>query len=106
MNSSIEVIAMMATTRIRETLTAQNLDGDQFKNAIKSINKGLSRGGVKRPDTARLVLGMAYFNDKQYDSARKAFKAAGRDERSEKYAQQWLKYLDSELNRQKKLAES
>ena len=82
------------------------LDGDQFKNAIKSINKGLSRGGVKRPDTARLVLGMAYFNDKQYDSARKAFKAAGRDERSEKYAQQWLKYLDSELNRQKKLAES
>jgi tetratricopeptide (TPR) repeat protein len=81
------------------------LDGDQNKKAITAINKGLKRGGVKRPDTARLVLGMAYFNDKQYDKARSAFEAAGRDERSEDYAKQWLKYLDSELDRQKKLQE-
>jgi len=79
------------------------LDGDQFKKAISSINKGLSRGGVKRPDTARLVLGMAYFNNKQYSNARKAFQAARKDERSEKYADQWLKYLNSELERQRKL---
>lgn len=81
------------------------LDGDQFKKAIAAINKGLSRGGVKRPDTARLVLGMAYFNDKQYSNARKAFDAAKKDERSEKYASQWLKYLTTELDRQKKLKE-
>jgi len=81
------------------------LDGDQFKKAITAINKGLKRGGVKRPDNARLVLGMAYFNDKQYAKAREAFDAAGRDERSAKYASQWLKYMDSELDRQKKLAE-
>ncbi|MDH4039685.1 MAG: tetratricopeptide repeat protein [Gammaproteobacteria bacterium] len=79
------------------------LDSDQFDKAITAINKGLSRGGVKRPDTARLVLGMAYFNTKQYDKAREAFKAAGRDERSAKYAEQWLQYLDSELDRQAKL---
>ena len=81
------------------------LDGDQYKKAISSINKGLSRGGVKRPDNARLVLGMAYFNVKEYDKAREAFKAAGRDERSEKYASQWIKYMDSELQRQRSLAE-
>lgn len=81
------------------------LDGDQFKKAISAINKGLSRGGVKRPDTARLVLGMAYFNTKQYDKAREAFQAAGRDERSEKYASQWIKYMDAELARQKSLLE-
>jgi len=82
------------------------LDGDQFDKAIVAINKGLARGGVKRPDTARLVLGMAYFNDKQYDKAREAFKAAGRDERSQKYASQWLQYLESELDRQAKLRDS
>jgi tetratricopeptide (TPR) repeat protein len=81
------------------------LDGDQFKKAISSINKGLSKGGVKRPDTARLVLGMAYFNDKQYAKAREAFKAAGRDERSAKYASQWIKYMETELERQKSLQE-
>ena len=82
------------------------LDSDMNKQAIVAINKGLSRGGVKRPDNARLVLGMAYFNTKQYDKAREAFKAAGRDERSAKYAQQWLKYLESELDRQAKLQDS
>ncbi|MEP4486388.1 MAG: tetratricopeptide repeat protein [Halioglobus sp.] len=81
------------------------LDGDQYKKAITAINKGLQRGGVKRPDTARLVLGMAYFNDKQYAKAREAFKAAGRDDRSEKYAAQWILYMDTELDRQQKLAD-
>jgi Tfp pilus assembly protein PilF len=81
------------------------LDGDQNEKAISAINKGLSRGGVKRPDNARLVLGMAYFNTKQYDKARDAFTAAARDERSEKYARQWIKYMESELERQKSLAE-
>jgi len=81
------------------------LDGDQYKKAISAINKGLSRGGVKRPDNARLVLGMAYFNDKQYNKARDAFKAAGRDKRSEKYASQWIQYMESELDRQRKLQE-
>ncbi len=81
------------------------LDGDQNRKAITAINKGLQRGGVKRPDTARLVLGMAYFNEKEYDKARQAFQAAGRDERSEQYARQWIKYMDSELERQRKLAE-
>ena len=81
------------------------LDGDQFKKAITAINKGLSRGGVKRPDNARLVLGMAYFNTQQYDKAREAFEAAGRDERSAKYADQWISYMDSELERQRSLQE-
>ncbi|MFT4612934.1 MAG: tetratricopeptide (TPR) repeat protein [Bacteroidia bacterium] len=81
------------------------LDGDQFKKAISAINKGLNKGGVNRPDTARLVLGMAYFNVKEYDKARKAFVAAGRDDRSEEYAEQWLKFMDSERKRQKQLAE-
>ena len=81
------------------------LDGDQNRKAVEAINKGLQRGGVKRPDTARLVLGMAYFNLKQYGKARDAFQAAGRDKRSSQYASQWIAYMDSELERQRKLAE-
>lgn len=80
------------------------LDADQNEKAIEAINKGLNRGGVKRADNARLVLGMAYFNTKQYAKAKEAFRAAGRDERSKKYADQWMKYMTSELERQKSLA--
>lgn len=81
------------------------LDGEDYDKAISAITKGLQRGGVKRPDQARLVLGMAYFEKKQYDKAREAFQAAGRDERSAKFAKQWIQYMDSELERQQKLRE-
>ena len=52
------------------------LDNDQFGKAIAAIEKGLKRGGVKRPDSAQLVLGMAAFNNKDYEKARKAFTEA------------------------------
>lgn len=80
------------------------LDADQNEKAIEAINKGLRRGGVRRADNANLVLGMAYFNTKQYKKARDAFRAAGRDKRSQKYARQWIAYMNSELERQRQLA--
>jgi tetratricopeptide (TPR) repeat protein len=81
------------------------LDGDEYEKAISALKKGLKRGGVNRPDTAQLVMGMAYFNLKQYDNARAAFEKAGKDERSAEYAKQWINYMDSELARQKQLEE-
>jgi tetratricopeptide (TPR) repeat protein len=81
------------------------LDNDNFKKAIAANRKGLKRGGVKRPDSCQLVLGMAYFNTKNYAGARKAFKAAAKDKRSKKYADQWVKYMNNEISRQKKLQE-
>lgn len=80
------------------------LDGDRNEEAITAINRGLQRGGIRRPDSARLVLGMAYFNTGQYDKAREAFEAAGRDERSAQYARQWIQYMESEIERQRQLA--
>lgn len=81
------------------------LDADENQQAVDAITKGLARGGVKRADNANLVLGMAYFNLKQYEKARDAFRVAGRDERSKKYATQWIAYMNSELERQRKLSE-
>ena len=81
------------------------LDAERHQDAIDAISKGLQRGGVKRPDNARLVMGMAHFNLKEYGKARDAFRAASRDKRSEKYARQWLAYMNSEIERQQKLSE-
>lgn len=81
------------------------VDGEEYKKAIDAINAGFQKGGIKRPDTANLVLGMAYFNTDQYDKARKAFDAAKKDKRSKDYAEQWLQYMESELERQRSLRE-
>ena len=80
------------------------LDNDEFEKAADAVRAALKKGGVKRPDTAQLVLGMAEFNLKNYDSARKAFREAKKNERSQKYAEQWIEFMDRELAREKALA--
>ena len=79
------------------------VDNDQFKKAVDACNKGLKKGGIKRTDNAYLVKGMAHFNLKQYKSARSAFIKAGKDKRSKQYADQWIKFMDNEIARQKSL---
>lgn len=80
------------------------LDLDQNQKAVDAIRKGLDRGGVKRPDQARLALGMALFNLGEFNAARRAFREAAKDERAKTYAQQWLRYISSEENRLEELA--
>lgn len=56
------------------------LDVDKNKDAVDALLKGLDKGGVKRPDQARLALGMAYFNLGDFSAARRAFREARKDE--------------------------
>lgn len=79
------------------------LDNDQFDKAEKAMENAFKKGDIKRPDNAYLVLGMARFNLKKYDSARKAFTSALDSEKTKKYAEQWMKFMDRELARQKAL---
>ena len=79
------------------------LDVDKNKEAVKALKRGLDRGGVKRPDQARLALGMAYFNLGDFNAARRAFREARKDQRARSYADQWLKYITSEENRLEEL---
>ena len=80
------------------------LDVDKNKEAVEALKRGLDRGGVKRPDQARLALGMAYFNLGDFNAARRAFREARKDERARSYADQWLKYIASEENRLEEIA--
>jgi len=50
-------------------------------------------------DTANIMYGMALFNQKKLEQARRAFQVAGEDSRSKRAAAQWIKYVDSEIRR-------
>ena len=80
------------------------LDVDKNKEAVEALKRGLDKGGVKRPDQARLALGMAYFNLGEFNAARRAFREARKDRRARSYADQWLKYITSEEKRLEELA--
>ena len=63
------------------------------------MNKGLQLGSLKRDDQANIMLGMALFNQKRLEQARRAFERAQRDNRSRRAATQWINYVDSEIKR-------
>jgi tetratricopeptide (TPR) repeat protein len=75
------------------------LDLERWDDAAQALRAGLKKGGVKRVDTANVMLGMALFNHQQLELAQSAFEAALQDERSRKVAQEWIAYIDHEKRR-------
>jgi len=72
---------------------------EMWSDASKSASQALKAGGLKRIDTANIMYGMALFNQKKLEQSRRAFVSASKDKRSKRAAQQWIKYVDSEIRR-------
>lgn len=82
------------------------LNLDKYKEAVDSLHTALKKGGLKRPDQANVMLGMAEFELNNFDAAKHAFREAKDDKRSRRAAEQWLSYVNNEQSRQKQLEES
>jgi tetratricopeptide (TPR) repeat protein len=72
---------------------------ENWSKASAALQKGINMGGLKRDDTAYVMLGMALFNQKRLEQARRAFTKAAADNRSKRAATQWIAYVDSEIKR-------
>jgi tetratricopeptide (TPR) repeat protein len=72
---------------------------ENWSEAASSIQTGIKLGELKRDDTANIMLGMALFNMKRLEQARRAFQSASSDSRSKRAATQWIAYVDSEIRR-------
>ncbi|MBE1299944.1 MAG: tetratricopeptide repeat protein [Alteromonadaceae bacterium] len=72
------------------------LNTDQWDKAIESAKKALEKGDLRSPGTAHLVIGMSLFSQKRFAEALNALAEAEKFKRTEKMAQQWLKYVTSE----------
>lgn len=79
---------------------------DQHKEAIAALNRAFKKGGIKRPDQAHMMKGLAEFELKRFDSALRSFSNAAKDRRSRKSAEQWRSHVNSEKNRKKQLEEA
>ena len=80
-------------------LAQSYLNLEKWNDAADAAKKGIAVGDLKRSDTANIMYGMALFNQKKLEQARRAFQAASRDKRSKRAAAQWIKYVDSEIRR-------
>jgi tetratricopeptide (TPR) repeat protein len=91
--------AMASDGELYVRLAQAHLNLENWSEAADAVEKGIKLGGLKRDDTANIMLGMALFNQKRLEQARRAFERAAKDNRSRRAASQWIAYVDSELKR-------
>ncbi len=84
-------------------LAQAHINLENWSEASAAVQKGLNLGGLKRTDTANIMLGMALFNQKRLEQARRAFQRAAADDRSARAARSWIAYVDSEIKRRELL---
>jgi len=79
----------------------------EYGDCVTSANTALRKGGIKNPDNVQISLGMCLYNLRRYDAAKDAFQVAARAQRSQRTANQWIRVIDAEVerNRQIRLAE-
>jgi len=82
------------------------LDLGQNAKSVAAAKNAIRKGGVKREDLVYLNLGSAQISLYCYVDAVKSFRKAIKDERSAKFAKQWIEYAEREGDRREKLRES
>ena len=105
--------ALQAAARLSEDgeldlrLANSYLNIGEYGECVKSANTALRKGSLKNPDNAQISLGMCLYNLRRYADAKTAFKNAARAPRSQRTANQWIRVIDAEVerNRQIRLAE-
>ena len=102
---ALQQAAEVATTGETYLLLGQSyLNLERWQDAATAISNALDKGQLKRSDRAHLIAGMALFNLKRYERSLAAFEKAKKDERSRKFARQWIDYVRSERQRVDELA--
>lgn len=79
---------------------------DEFDKAVKSFRQGIKKGELDHVDNAYLLLGLSLYNMEQFEDAQYAFKEAAKYKDSKTAANQWLNFIDKEIERRNILAET
>jgi tetratricopeptide (TPR) repeat protein len=99
--------ALASDGELDQRLANSYLNVGEYGDCVTSANKAISKGGLKNPDNAQISLGMCLYNLRRYGDAKTAFRNAAKVPRAQRTANQWIKVIDAELerNRQIRLAE-
>jgi len=109
-NEDLAIPVLVKASEIADTgkfdaLLAQTyLNTEKWQKAIASAEKAVERGGIDRLGDMQLILGMAYFNLKDFDSALLALGTAKNIKESARTAEQWFKYVKREQGEHERLA--
>jgi len=101
-----EAAGMSDDGELYSRLAQSYLNLSEYSQCIDASNKAVSKGGLKNPGNAYLVLGMCQFEKGSLSSAKGSFRKAARHDKAAKNAASWISYVDNELERKRQLEES
>jgi len=101
-----DAVKMSDNGNLNVNLAQSYINLERYKKAVDTLEDGFKKGGIRRPDQAHIMLGMALFELDKYGDATDQFKQASEDKRSRKSAEQWLSYVKNEENRKQQLEQS
>ena len=80
-----------------------HLNLGQYGECVAAIKEGIRKGGIKSPDNAQISLGMCLYNQRKYRESTAAFREAGKTRRSRKIANQWIRVINSDIQRNEQI---
>ncbi|MBX2848281.1 MAG: tetratricopeptide repeat protein [Acidiferrobacterales bacterium] len=72
---------------------------NQYPEAEKALQSAINKGGLQDTGQTLLSLGLTQFEQKKFNSAKGSFNKALKYQKTRKSAQNWIKYVDSEVQR-------
>ena len=104
---ALQRAASLSNDGVLDVRLAQSyLNLDRYEPCAEAAREGLRKGNLRRADTANVVLGMCLYELKRYNEARTAFRTAAQDRRSAKAANQWLEFINKEVQRERQLRDA
>jgi tetratricopeptide (TPR) repeat protein len=98
--------------KIYERLSQLYLDNDEFPKCVTAANNALNKGGLRKKQAVYVVRGMCEYNRDRLTSARASFVSCRNEARrlkdtgNQRVCQQWITFLDREVNRREQLAKA
>jgi tetratricopeptide (TPR) repeat protein len=84
-------------------LAQSHLNLYEYNECVEAARTAISRGGLRRPGNANIVLGTCLLELQRYDQAREAFRAARSDSSTRTSADRWIDFIDREVARKRDL---
>ncbi|HAQ49185.1 MAG TPA: hypothetical protein DCR37_09090 [Glaciecola sp.] len=78
------------------TLAQLLLNIEDYDSAIANADLALAKGSLRNEGTLHLVLGMAYYNKREFVKAMNQLAVAEQFTASRKMAEQWQKFVETE----------
>lgn len=71
---------------------------EKWQEAVAVLRKAVAKGGLAEPGTAQLMLGIAYYNERELEEARDWFTRAQQSAATRQQAELWLQHVERAMS--------